>query len=351
LSPFAVIVEDWNGDGRPDLAVSNSGSASVSILLGTGGGRFAHAARIPMGRFPRSLTAADLDDDGKPDLAVGHASGSGTHLFRGNGKGAFEFLGEYNSGDHPFAVAFEDLDGDAELDMVVVNESNAVFNTGVGTVGIHRGRGGGTFEKATILRAGQYPAGLAVADFDGRPGPDLAVSNWGSDDLFLFFRNDEGFTPGAPITRNVFKPYALATADFDGDGHADLGVPDLRGILQVFWGAGDGTFPTSGAWQVGKGVRWVEAADVDGDGRPDLLTADVFPNNISILRNAGERKLRHAEVVRVGVNPRMVRAADLDGDGRIDLVVPNQADHDLAILLRRDKTGERPCEPKATAPK
>jgi hypothetical protein len=348
--PFGVLVRDWNGDGRPDLAVSNAASETVSILLGTGGGRFSHADQISTGKIPRPLASADLDGDGKLDLAVGHASGAPTQVFRGDGWGGFVFLNEYSSGEHPFEIAFEDLDGDGKLDMVVLNESNAVWSGPEGKIGVHRGRGDGTFEKATILLAGEKPAGLAVTDLDGRPGLDIAAANWGSNDVSLFFREGEGFRKGAPVTGNIQNPYALAAEDLDGDGHADLAFPDLRGFVHVFWGAGDGTFPTSGAWQVGKGARWVEVADVDGDGRPDLLTADVLPNNVSILRKAGERRIHNAQVVKVGGNPRMVRAADFDGDGRIDLVVPNQADHDLTLLLQRDEGGERSCPPKAPKP-
>ena len=348
--PFGVITADWNGDGRLDLAVSNAGSGTISILLGTGSGRFARAPALLVGANPRSMDAADIDGDGDLDFAVGHARGGDVFVFRGDGKGGFEFVDEYSSGEHPFDVAFVDLDEDGKLDLLVVNESNSGYSSERGKIGIHTGKGDGTFERRpALLYARRFPAGLAVGELNGKPGVDFGVSNWGTDEITLFFNEGGGVFSDRDLPKRGINPYDLAAADFDGDGHTDLAHPDLRGGVHLRWGVGDGTFPTSVAFETGRGVRWVEAADVNDDGLVDLLTADVFDDQISILRNAGDRKFWPAQSIPVGAHPRMVKAGDLDGDGRTDLVVTNEADNDLVLLFQRDAEGARPCPPKKAA--
>jgi hypothetical protein len=346
-TPFAVIVGDWNGDRSPDLAVSNAGSGSVSLLLGSGDGRFRRHAELPSPRVPRPMASADLDGDGDLDLAVGHVFPHATRIFLGDGAGGFEEAGRYRSGESPFDVAFADVDGDSILDLVVANESNTTISPEQGKIGVHPGRGDGTFGDPIVLRDGRFPSAVEVAEIDGKPGLDLAVAAWGSDAVSLFFRHGAAWRAGAVLRPDLKNPYALVAADLDEDGFTDLAVPHLDGLVRLLYGTGDGEFVPAAPLEAGRGVRWLTAADLDGDGRVDLVTADVRPDTVSILRNAGGRRFAEREVVAVGNHPRVVEAADLDGDGRADLVVTNQRDHDLAVLLQRDPGGGSPCPPKS----
>jgi hypothetical protein len=334
-SPFGVLLGDWNGDSRPDLAVSNVGSSTVTILLNGKDGSFTPSQTLSVGRVPRPLATADIDGDGDLDLAVGHAMPAFTWIFLGDGRGSFAYSERYTSGDSPFDVALADMNGDGSLDLIVANESNAHIRA-VSRVGVHPGRGDGTFGRPTVLRAGQFPAALVVGELDGRPGPDLAVANWGSDDVTLFFNDGEALGPGVTIVSGVRKPYALAGGDLDGDGRTDLVLPDVHGVLRVLWSSGEGTFSLGEAFQVGAGVRWVTLADMDADGRPDLVSADAGSNQVSIVRNRGAREFEPARSISVGSEARMVRAADFDGDGDLDLVVTNQKAGHLTVCLQID---------------
>ena len=69
-APSSVAIGDLNGDGKPDLAVANPGSGSVSVLLGDGAGSFAAATNFATGSAPRAVAVGDLNGDAKPDLAV-----------------------------------------------------------------------------------------------------------------------------------------------------------------------------------------------------------------------------------------------------------------------------------------
>src|SRR5207247_1003460 len=88
LTPFSVAVGDVNGDGKPDLAVANYNSNTVSVLLGNGNGTFQAAQNFATGATPRSAAVADLNGDGKPDLAVanyGSNTGITVSVLLGNG--------------------------------------------------------------------------------------------------------------------------------------------------------------------------------------------------------------------------------------------------------------------------
>src|SRR5205823_14177241 len=81
-NPTSVAIADLNGDGRPDLVVTNGGQYSVvrghsvSVLFGNGDGTFGSRSDLDVGELPQSVVVADLNGDGRPDLAVGNAGPS-----------------------------------------------------------------------------------------------------------------------------------------------------------------------------------------------------------------------------------------------------------------------------------
>ena len=104
LNPIGLIAGDFNGDGTLDLAVANSGTTTVSILLGNGGGTFTAQPALTTGSVPYSLTAGDFNNDGKLDLAVtnfANGAASTVSIFLGNGNGTFQPGVSYNAGSGP----------------------------------------------------------------------------------------------------------------------------------------------------------------------------------------------------------------------------------------------------------
>lgn len=174
--PSAVAGGDVNGDGIPDLAVSNSTSpGAVTVLLGKGGGMFQRPKTFSTGgNGNNSLVLADLNGDRNLDAAVA-SCGSGTvSVLRGTGSGRFRFFGSFPAGVSPQGIVTADFNGDGKLDLAVANAWNG---TG-GTVSVLLGRGDGTFLSALHYVAGSpYSlASLASADFDGDGWPDLAAA-------------------------------------------------------------------------------------------------------------------------------------------------------------------------------
>jgi len=122
---------DFNGDGVPDLAVSNSGchlstpSKTVSVLLGNGDGTFQAAVDYPAGCDSTSVTAADLNGDGSLDLAFANQGGSGVSVLLGNGDGTFQASLTFGVGIAPRSVAVGDFNADGKPDLAVANGATA----------------------------------------------------------------------------------------------------------------------------------------------------------------------------------------------------------------------------------
>src|SRR5438132_377175 len=128
LRPQSLAVGDFNGDGRPDLAVANNGSTNVSVLLGNGDGTFQNAFGYGAGTGPGSVAVGDFNGDGKPDLAVANIGSlrdnytdGNVSVLLGNGDGTFRSAVDYGAGSVPRSVTVGDFNGDGKLDLAVAN--------------------------------------------------------------------------------------------------------------------------------------------------------------------------------------------------------------------------------------
>src|SRR5207249_2665322 len=160
-NPGSVAVGDFNGDGKTDLAVADYGSffpatsGSVSVLLGRGDGTFQAAVDYGVGTNPVSVVVSDFNGDGKPDLAVG---GSPISVLLGNGDGTFQAPVNYGAQEYPSSIAVGDFNTDGKLDLVVANElSMGPNNYTNGSVSVLLGNGDGTFRSAVNYGAGVSP--------------------------------------------------------------------------------------------------------------------------------------------------------------------------------------------------
>ncbi len=183
VGPVSVAVGDFNGDGIPDLAVANcprfdqGATGSVTILLGNGDGTFTAQAENPdAGGQPLFITAGDLNGDGIPDLVVSDMNGGYPELGNltvliGKGDGSFTpTTVSPQTGSIPYSVAVADFNGDGKADL-------AVANAGSKTITVLLGNGDGTFAAPLTTAAGADPVFAAVGDFNGDGIPDLAAAN------------------------------------------------------------------------------------------------------------------------------------------------------------------------------
>lgn len=332
-TPFGVVVSDFNGDQRPDLAVTNAASDTIAILLGAPDGSFAPPIQWPAHTASRGLEAADFNGDGHSDLVAANISWNSAVVLLADGKGGATWKAYY-AGVAPFNVAVADLDNDAKLDVVVASESNISSLKGRGNVGLLFGDGHGDFPRTTMLEAGTNPADVKVADFNADGIKDIAVVNWGSQDISLFQGQGKGkFSAARSIPYQGPPAYSLAVGDLNGDGSPDIVVGDVSGVVHVLYNDGKGNFTASTPLVAGEGLRTVIMADLNGDGLLDLATANSAAGTVTVFlaTKGGGFAPRHN--VAVGTEPRVVTAADLNGDGKPDLVVTNGGSHDLSILI------------------
>ena len=160
IDPVAVAVGDFNGDGKADLAVANSasGSNNISVLLGKGDGSFATAVSYPAHSGPTAVAVGDFNGDGKPDLAVVNQSSDDVSILIGDGNGTFQPPVDYATPAGPSSVMVTDVNGDGVEDLVVTTFS---------TVTILLGHGDGTFVPSTTYTTTGIPNALAVGDLNG----------------------------------------------------------------------------------------------------------------------------------------------------------------------------------------
>jgi hypothetical protein len=345
--PFALAVVDWNGDGRLDLAVTDLGSGTVTLLLADGDGTYRRSAAFAAGRIPRGVVAADVNADGKADLVVAGGQGNTAVVILGDGGGSGE-VRSFAARIAPFHVAVADLDGDTHLDVAVANESNVEALRGKGEVSLLFGDGRGDFRRGPVLAAGSNPADVKAADLNGDGRLDLAVVNWDSRDVSLFFAlADGGFSSASSVSYGGAAAYTLALDDLDDDRTPELIVGDARGDVSVLRRQAGGSFAVAERAHADRGLRSLAVADLDGDGRRDVATANTGAGTVSVLLHRADGFAPPAHFA-VGKGPRSVVAADMDADGAMDLVVTNGASGDVSILLNAGGTTDRRLREGAT---
>jgi hypothetical protein len=304
---------DFNGDGKPDLAIASFNSHGVWVFLNDGAGGFAPGSLNLVGSDPSYVAVGDFNEDGKADLAVTDlANGGMLSTLLGQGDGTFVAGTSSPAGPNPATLVVGDLDADGHLDVVV----GAYTATPWHTVSVLRGLGNGGFAATAYYDVGgwDYPSFPALGDFNEDGKLDLAVGV-GAGISTLLGDGLGGF--GSPTVHGTDYPGWIAAADFDLDGHLDLAAASASGVL-LLSGAGDGSF---GSPQYHSGVTAgvLSVGDLNGDGRPDL--AVVGSDGLSILRGDGAAGFDQPATLPAGIYPGPVAVADINLDGNQDFAV------------------------------
>jgi uncharacterized protein (TIGR03437 family) len=344
-TPVSVATGDFNGDGNPDVVVSNATSNAgntVTVLLGDGTGGFMMAAGSPftVGTNPASVAVGDFNGDGNLDIVTANSGDNTVTVLLGNGSGGFTAAtgSPFPVGTKPNSVAVADFNGDGNPDLVTAN-------TGGDDVSVLLGNGSGGFTPAagSPFAVGLFPQSLAVGDFNGDGKPDIVTANSGDNAVRVLLGNGSGgFTGGGAFPAGSF-PQSVAVIDFNADGKPDIVAANSGShSVTVLLGNGSGGFAaaTGSPFAVGTNPQSVIAADVNGDGKPDIVTANSGDNTVTVLLGNGLGGFTAAggSPFAAGATPVSVAAADFNGDGRPDIAIANIGGSTVTVLLGAQAT-------------
>lgn len=348
--PFDVAIDDLNGDGNLDLAVTNPKDNRIALYFGNGDGTFSDPSLLETAKQPRGIVAVDFNNDGHLDLAVSATGAHAVAVHDGSGDGTFSEPRLFAVGKRPFMLAAANLDGNAFTDLIVPDESGW-------QAWLLFGDGKGNFT-ARAIRAGKWSSDGAAGDFNEDGIADLAITNWGSNNVSVHLGKGGGtFAPPSfyDFQGRGHALYCVEIADLDRDGHQDMLWNDIqRTDVYVLYGDGKGNFPRRARLPAGAGVRSMTAVDLNGDGWLDVTSSNLADNELSVMLADGKGGFHPTQYVEVGTYPRVVVAGDVDRDGKPDLVVPNMRSNDVTVLLNEGPTmltlKEKPLPTPRTAP-
>jgi VCBS repeat protein/HYR domain-containing protein/thrombospondin type 3 repeat protein len=364
-----IATGDFNHDGRPDLAASLGLIDQVVVLLGAGDGHFATSAILPGGNTPEEMAVGDLDEDGQVDLVVAGRGvtclpedpctgepGDLTFL-RGIGDGTFAAPVDVMHGPRFDFLALGDFTGDGHLD-VAVSVSGPETQGGILIVPWRGADGPGT-PLPPIVAGGPWTAAMSVVDANGDRFADLTLltvnpTNYGPDQyVATLLMHDEGAFDEVLLPLSPSDVTAMTSADLTGDGRPEVALThafSLPNALEVLSGAGSGNLVTEECTASGGNFGDVAIADLDADGRGDLIAYDTAPQGINptdpgpLIRTflaTGDGKFREGASIPVPGPPfnydrvALLETDDFDTNGIPDVAVLNPDSGQVTILLGR----------------
>lgn len=353
-TPDSIAIADVNGDGVPDLLVSTqsggegtvAGSSNVAgfanVILGSKSSPGTFLAGVPYattGFDPSSIAAADLTGSGSIDLVVAnYGSGSVSVYLPGSTPGTFAPAVNVVTAGQPNQVVVGDLNGDGKPDLVVADLSP----NGNAIVLLQNPAAPGTFLAPVDLPTGNYTSGVAIGDLNGDGKPDIVAATYDANGnngaVYIFFQS--ATAPGtflAPVSYPAgAQPQAVKIADVNGDGLPDIIVANygpgsdgtgMSGVTVLLQDAAHpGTFLAPVTYPTPFGAVDVAVADLNGDGRPDLVVASLGPpptGAVSVLLQSSTQVgvFTQAAVYPGFGHPLGLAIADLNGDGHPDIAV------------------------------
>lgn len=308
-TPKSIASADLNGNGMPDLITANSGGATVSVLMNSNGIAFADQLTFRVGNGPSAVTAADINSDGEPDLVVANQNSNNVSVLLnttpiGSATPTFAAQSTFNVGGGPVSVSVKDMNSDGKPDIVVANGTDGTISILLNTTSPGATTPSFSTQQTFAVVGGVVSATVADVNHDGKP--DLIVAN---------------------KSTNTVSVLLNTTA---------AGSTSL-------------SFAAQSTFSVGNGVASVTADDINGDGKPDIIVPNESDNTVSVLMNttaagAASASFTGQRVFDVNIGPVSVKMADVNGDGKADMIVSDSGSDMVSVLLNSTTPGTSTAE-------
>ena len=326
-----LVTGDFNGDGVTDLAavvIPNSASAqgTVAILLGKADGTFGNPAYFPVGSYPSPLAVGDFNGDHKLDLAVGNTTGNAGSVSNllGKGDGTFSAPANISVGTSPGSIVATDLNGDGHTDLATLDAFSG------GSLWVLLGNGTGAFGAPIGGPTGTGQGSLGYADLNHDGKQDLVIADFESSAIATLLGNGDGTFQTAQSYVAGAQPVNVGVSSLPNGTTALFTVDNVTNNMIVNFAAGNGQIDSPALQTIGKQPGAVTAADLNGDGKPDIVWTDSSAGALYVLLNSGAG-LAPPVTYSVGSTPSATTVADVNNDGKPDLIV--QDGNGIDVLL------------------
>jgi hypothetical protein len=335
---YGTSFADLDNDGDQDLVVQ-SFNTGTSVLANDGHGTFSLSASYTVPTNPLTVTLVDVNNDGYVDIVGGswnswENNNGGISVLLNDGDGTFGTAATYTgiANGEQWGVAVGDINGDGFADIIVPGSVNS-------SVAVYLNNGNGTFQSGVDNPSGGDGIIAEVADLDGDGTNDVIVSNIYNGTVSVLLGNGDG-TFAAPVSyATETNPTLIATGDLNGDNKVDMVVGSQSGNVSVFLNNGDGTLSSAVPYSNGTNsysLGAVALADLDGDGKLDLITDDG--GAIRVREGAGDGSFGAATDYATnnsnyGDPSIKFAVGDADGDGDLDIALADWSTSGIRLLL------------------
>lgn len=343
VAPLDVTLSDVNRDGNADIITANGSANAAGVLLNNGNGAFRSVVQYSTGgsSFPQSVSAGDLNGDGFPDIVTANYIANSVSVLLNSGNGTFQSAVAYPTGSAsaPYAVTTGDINADGKLDIVTANYNN-------NTVGLLQGNGNGTFQPIVTYSAGPAtsPQSVAVADVNGDGQPDVVTGNYFGNSAGVLLNDGFGsFQPIVLYTTGSNHTHRAVVFDVNSDNNPDIVVASFNNnSAGILLGNGNGTFQGVVSYPIGPNQYsyGVAVADVNSDAKADLIAINGNSNAAQVLLGNGNGTFQPYRSFSTGAGtaPIAVAVADLNSDGKPDIVSANNSTNAVSVLLNNSGT-------------
>jgi len=332
-APRGLVAGDFNGDKLLDLAFTDSLHGEIDVMLGDGYGTFSRRVISPAAlKVPEHLVVGDFNGDGRLDVALSsYFGGTEIEVLLGKGDGSFRSHFRHDVGGRSRWIAAGDLNHDGKLDLAVAASTASQIIILLGT-------GDGTFRESGRHEAERDVAALALADLNGDGALDIIADDYrasSGNSVSVYLNAGDGkFLPrqSFPVGSG---PLGLAVADLNSDGKPDVVTANFPLQGSILFGGGAAKFAEAVTISAGRGNGFADVADLDRDGSLDLILLGEHSNTASILLGNGRGSFLPAQDIATGEYPDGVVVADFNRDRKPDLAILNIDGNSISLFLNR----------------